>query len=166
MAKKMQSGSGTTRAASYPGGQQRNSQDDTHYITVPRLQRDDYRRLKDVINHPALRTGSGSAYGSSHASPQGDDAGRYSFGGRPSAPHASQTQPGDANRDHSAAYLPYTQRTLHQAPLHDYSEPYNAVGGIRRDGQVYDNVEVYEEYRPYGQVGRFDENRSDGWTNV
>lgn len=28
-------------------------------------------------------------------------------------------------------------------------EPYDAVGYIRRDGEVYDKDEMYEEYRPY-----------------
>ena len=33
------------------------------------------------------------------------------------------------------------------------SGPYDAVGYIRRDGDVYDRDEVYEEYRPYDPYG-------------
>jgi hypothetical protein len=55
---------------------------------------------------------------------------------------------------------------LHQAPGYGYSEPYNAVGYIRRDGRVYDRAEVYEEYRPYEQVDRLNKNKSDEWINV
>ena len=166
MANKMQSVSETTQPTSYTRGQQYNPQDDTHYIEVLRPPRHDHRRLERLMNNPAFQTGSDSSYGARNASPHGEDEGWYSFGNMLSTPHARQTQSGEANRAQPAGTSSYAPQIMRRTPEHDYSEPYNAVGFVRRDGRVHDNAEVYEEYRPYEQVDRFDEDRSEAWTNV
>jgi hypothetical protein len=38
-----------------------------------------------------------------------------------------------------------------------HAAPYNAIGHLRRDGEVYDEDEVYEEYRAYN----YDDARND-----
>lgn len=162
MANKTKSGSGTSQSAPFPTSQRY----DPHYIEVVRPPRDDYRRLENVINHPALRTEPDTSYRASHASPHREDAGLSLFSNALSAPHARPTQSGEANAAQPAGQSSYAPQTPHPAAGHVYSEPYNAVGSIGREGQVFDNSEVYEEYRLYEQVHRLDENWSDDWTNV
>jgi hypothetical protein len=45
------------------------------------------------------------------------------------------------------------------------SGPYDAVGYIRRDGAVYDEDEVYEEYRPYSSYAQEGEQQQYNGSN-
>lgn len=162
MANKTQSGAGSAQSTSSSRDHHYEPQYDPHYASVARPMFNDFTHLENAANNPALDVGFVPSSGVVDASRCGPGAVRQSLGSSGfNAPQASQ-----AHQVQYATHPPQAQKISHLSSGYDRTEPYNAIGYVRVDGQVYDDSEMYEEYRQRDHGEELDDNHSGGWYNV
>lgn len=162
MANKTQSGARSAQSTSSPRDHHYEPQYDPHYVPVARPMLNDLTYLANVVNNPALDIGFLPSYGVVDASRSGPDAVHHSFGGSGS----SASQAGQAHQVQFATYPPQAQQISHLSSGYDRTGPYNAIGYVPVNGQVYDDSELYEEYRQRDQDEELDDNHSGDWYNI
>jgi hypothetical protein len=152
------------------GTSQYDPQQDPKYAQVPRISRTDYSHLYSVVDHaafnmapvPSRREANGAfgsnahhqsritAYSSLQQYPPHIRSSTYDVFGNGSS--ASQTSNGRWTKrdlEEHERRRGEQSRSMRWEREEDHAAPYNAVGYIRREGEVYDEDEVYEEYREY-----------------
>ncbi|EUC47574.1 hypothetical protein COCMIDRAFT_89864 [Bipolaris oryzae ATCC 44560] len=156
------SSAGSAQSASSSKDHHYDPQYDPHYAPVARPMLNDFTHLANAVNNPALSVGILPSHEVVDASRSGPDAVRRSFGSSGfSAPRAGQ-----AHQVQYAMYPPQAQQAFHLSSGYDHTGPYNAIGHVRVNGQVYEDSELYEEYRPCDQGEELDDNHSGDWYNV
>ncbi|KAF1946150.1 hypothetical protein EJ02DRAFT_431068 [Clathrospora elynae] len=136
---------------------------------VPRSSKTEYSDLARVVNNPALdvapilsrhqirascpsntqRRGSTARSSIPSPSPHTRPPTNNPFGGSSSANQTTQLPLTMANfEEHKARQRPINSMQRLEDEEHR-ARPYDAIGYIRQDGQVYDENEVYEEYREF-----------------
>jgi hypothetical protein len=142
---------------------------DPQYAQVPRTSRTDNSYLDRAVNNPVLHT--------APVPSRQYDHGVTSFVASYQSPTARSSVPDPPSRTRTSTYDVFGDRSNASQRFHRLSTttdseeykrrrrqsdrlrtweredlrdiPYNAVGYIRSDGEVYDEDEVYEEYREY-----------------
>ncbi|EUC34026.1 hypothetical protein COCCADRAFT_25805 [Bipolaris zeicola 26-R-13] len=156
------SGAGSAQSSSSSRDRHYEPQYDPHYAPVARPMRNDLTHLASAMNNPTLNAGFLPLHGVVDASRSGAGAVPHSFGrSGPNAPQAGQ-----AHQVQYATYPPQAQQISHLSPGYDRTDPYNAIGYVRVDGQVYDDSELYEDYRQCDRDEELDDNYSENWYNV
>jgi hypothetical protein len=137
----------------------------SHYVNVPRPSRSDYSNLDRVVGDPALERD----YFSSHRHAYGRGLSSTQDRNVPVSANMVASPRRTRNSTHNVsngnlssgrrggsqltrerlAEQQSTSRTETLDRTYGYAGPYDAVGWVRSDGQVFDEDEVYEEYREY-----------------
>jgi hypothetical protein len=153
-------------------------QHDPQYVHVPRTSRTDYshlnhdnvalnmapipsrRQTNETLASNTHRQSHITAYSSLQQYPPRTQSSTYDvFGNGSSAYQASHGRSTTTDLEEHQRQRQQSESMRRWEREDGRDAPYNAVGYTRRDGEVYDEDEVYEEYREYD----YDDARNDAW---